>query len=178
MSEIALPSREGLLLRVGGSLAVAAVIVLGFVLPAEYHIDPSGFGKLTGLVQMSQTPPPAAVNTTAAHTYGKPYRSDEVDLGLEPGESYEYKVRMKPGDTLLYGWKSSSPLVFDFHGEADKDPDNAVSYTTGNAAESNGSLIAPAQGIHGWYWKNISGKLVDIHIKMSGQYDLTVDFSQ
>jgi hypothetical protein len=178
MSGLALPSRQGLLLRVGGSACAAAVILIGFVLPAEYHIDPTGFGKLTGLARMSVTPAPSATNTTAAHTYNKPFRTDEVDLGLVPGESYEYKVRMKPGETLLYNWKSSIPLEFDFHGESDKDPDNAVSYTTGNAAESSGSLIAPVQGIHGWYWKNNGNKLADIHIKMSGQYELTVDFSQ
>jgi hypothetical protein len=183
MSEVALPSRQGLLLRVGGSLCAAAVIVIGFILPAEYHIDPTGFGRLTGLVRMSQTPASAAgngaaVNTTAAHTYSKPFRTDEVDLSLVPGDSYEYKVRMKAGETLLYSWKASEPLEFDFHGESDKDPDNAVSYTTGNAAESDGSLIAPVQGIHGWYWKNNGKKIAEIHIKMSGQYELTVDFSQ
>ena len=44
MSGLALPSRQGLLLRVGGSACAAAVILIGFVLPAEYHIDPTGFG--------------------------------------------------------------------------------------------------------------------------------------
>jgi hypothetical protein len=175
MSEITLPSRRGLLLRTGGSLAAAAVIVFGFVLPAEYHIDPTGFGRLTGLTAMSKAAPS---NTTAAHSYTGPFRTDDVDLTLAPGESYEYKVRMKPEETLIYSWKSAAPLEFDFHGESDKDPDNAVSYTAGEGAESHGSLIAPFQGIHGWYWRNKSKDFADIHLKMGGQYELTVDFSQ
>jgi len=172
-----MPSKSGLLVRVGGSLVAASVIMFGFVLPAEYQIDPTGFGKVTGLLRMSQTPATAA-NTTAAHTYTAPYRTDEVDLTLVPGQSYEYKVRMKPEGTLLYSWKSTQPLEFDFHGESDKDPDNAVSYKAGNGGELNGSLIAPFQGIHGWYWNNTGKAVADIHVKMSGHYELTVDFSQ
>jgi len=175
-TSIALPSRRGLLVRTGGSLVAAAVIVFGFVLPAEYQIDLTGFGRLTGLTRMGQGPN-SAINTAAAHTYAGPFRTDDVDLSLAPGEEYEYKVRMKEGGTLVYSWKSAAPYEFDFHGEADKDPGNAVSYTAGNGAESNGSLIAPFQGIHGWYWKNNTDKFNEIHLKMAGQYELTVDFN-
>jgi hypothetical protein len=38
----------------------AALIVLGVVLPAEYGIDPSGFGKLTGLNARHRSTPWAA----------------------------------------------------------------------------------------------------------------------
>jgi hypothetical protein len=172
---IALPSRRGLLLRAGGAFIAAAVIVFCFVLPAEYRIDPTGFGKLTGLTRMAGGGAPAS--TAAAHTYTAAFRTDSVDLTLLPGEDYEYKVRMKEGGTLLYSWKADGPYEFDFHGEPDKDPDHAVSYMTGNSGESHGSLIAPFQGIHGWYWKNNSQKSMDIHLKMAGQYELTVDFN-
>jgi hypothetical protein len=172
---IALPSRKGLLIRVLISLLAALVIVFGFVLPAEYRIDPTGFGKWSGLARMGQ---PNTVSTTAAHSYTGKFRTDDVELALPPGGEYEYKVRMKEGEALLYSWTSSAPYEFDFHGESDKDPGNAVSYTAGTGAESNGSLIAPFQGIHGWYWKNTSDKFNEIHLKMAGQYELTVDFSQ
>ena len=172
---LAAPSRKGLLLRLLGSLLAAAVIVFCFILPAEFQIDPTGFGKLTGLSRMAQAPAPIA-NTTAAHSYDKAFRSDEVDLSLIPGDSYEYKVHMKEGETLLFNWKSDAPLEYDFHGESDKEPGKATSYKAGNAAELNGSLIAPVQGIHGWYWKNNTTKSVAIHIKMAGIYELTVEF--
>jgi hypothetical protein len=179
-SSIHLPSRGGLLVRVVVAAVVAAVVVLLFVLPAEFRMDPTGFGKLTGLTGMSgaQSSPSSAPPVNAVHSYPGPFRTDEVDLGLAPGEEYEYKVKMKPGGTLVYSWTSSKPLEFDFHGEPDDKPGQATDYTPGNAAAAHGSLIAPFQGIHGWYWKNATKDFVDIKVKMAGQYELTVDFNQ
>src|SRR5579863_3275704 len=99
-SPVMLPSPSGLLVRLGGALAVAVVILLLFVLPAEYQIDPTGFGKLTGLTKMSQTvTAPASpigaqapvMNTTAAHTYTVPFRSDEIAIPLGKDGELEYK---------------------------------------------------------------------------------------
>jgi hypothetical protein len=180
---VMLPSRRGLLLRLGGALVVAAIILIGFVLPAEYHIDPSGFGKLTGLVKMSQTvtaPPAAAptpvMNTTAAHTYAIPFRSDNIEIPIGKDGELEYKVRMQPGGTLIYSWICKEPMYIDFHGESDKDPGNAVSYTvTQEAKEGYGSLIAPFAGIHGWFYQNQTDHPTVIHLKMSGFYELIKD---
>ena len=47
------PSRKKLLLGSGAALAVAAVALVVFVLPAEYGIDPTGAGKALGLTQLS-----------------------------------------------------------------------------------------------------------------------------
>jgi hypothetical protein len=33
-------------------------------------------------------------------------------------------------------------------------------------------LIAPWQGIHGWYWQNKSGAPVTVRLRMSGFYEL------
>src|SRR6185437_9503937 len=79
VTPVMLPSRSALLKRLGGALLAALAILLLFVMPAEYQIDPTGFGKLTGLVKMSQTvtapqaaAPTPVMNTTAAHTYTVP----------------------------------------------------------------------------------------------------------
>ncbi len=174
-SPVLLPSPSGLLARLGGALAVAVVILLLFVMPAEYQIDPTGFGKLTGLTKMATpTPPPTPVmNTTAAHTYTVPFRTDEIAIPIGKDGELEYKVRMQPGGTLIYSWKCAEPLYIDFHGESDKDPGNAVSYTvTQEAKEGNGSLIAPFAGIHGWFYQNQTDHVTVIHLKMSGFYEL------
>ena len=180
VTSVMLPSRAGLLLRLGGALVVAAVILVGFVLPAEYQIDPTGFGKVTGLVKMSQTVtapvsgvPTPVMNTTAAHTYTVPFRNDDVDIPLGKDGELEYKVHMQAGGTLVYSWKCPEPLYIDFHGEADKDPGKAVSYTvTQEAKEGHGSLIAPTTGIHGWFYQNQTDHVTVIHLKMSGFYEL------
>jgi hypothetical protein len=164
---IALPSRKGLLIRVLLALAAALAIAFGFILPAEYQIDPTGFGKITGLTKMGQG---GAAATSAAHSYTEAFRTDRITLTLSPGDSYEYKVHMKEGEVLVYSWNAQGVYEYDFHGEPDKDPGNAVSYKAGNAAESHGSLVAPFQGIHGWYWKNNTKAPMDIRLRMAGVY--------
>lgn len=173
-ASIALPSRRGLLIRTVVSLAVAAVIVFGFVLPAEYQIDVTGFGKLTGLTRMGKGAP----NTTAAHTYTTAFRTDKVELSLRSGEEYEYELKMKEGEALVYSWTSDEPYEFDFHGHGEGKTDDAVSYTSGSAAVSHGSIIAPTTGIYSWFWKNHSDKFNPIHLKMAGQYELIEDFGE
>jgi hypothetical protein len=58
-----MPSRGGLLIRLGLSFVVALVIVFCAILPAEFHRDPTGIGKLTGLMALSQ---PAPVDAPAS----------------------------------------------------------------------------------------------------------------
>lgn len=55
MTEAGKRSKKGLL--IGGAVVLAAVVgVVGFVLPAEYGIDPTGIGKATGVLAMSEDP--------------------------------------------------------------------------------------------------------------------------
>lgn len=177
---VMLPSRTGLLMRLLGALLAAAIILVAFVLPAEYQIDLTGFGKLTGLTKMSQTvtapaasAPTPVMNTTAAHTYAVPFRADDIDIPIGKDGELEYKVHMQAGGTLIYSWISPEPLYIDFHGESDKDPGNAVSYTvTQEAKEGHGSLIAPVAGIHGWFYQNLTDHPAVIHLKMSGFFEL------
>lgn len=49
------PSRKKLLWGTVAALGVAAVAVVGFVLPAEYGIDPTGIGKALGLTKLADT---------------------------------------------------------------------------------------------------------------------------
>ena len=46
------PSRKKLLLGTGAAVAIAAVGLVVFVLPAEYGIDPTGVGRATGLTDL------------------------------------------------------------------------------------------------------------------------------
>ncbi len=40
------------------------------------------------------------------------------------------------------------------------------------ATQSNGVLIAPIDGVHGWYLQNQSTQRVVMHLKLSGFYEL------
>ena len=47
-----------------------------------------------------------------------------------------------------------------------------VEYRQATGVQSNGVLIAPMPGVHGWYLQNQSIKPVVVHLKLSGFYEL------
>ena len=78
MTEAGKRSKKGLL--IGGAVVLAAVVgVVGFVLPAEYGIDPTGIGKATGV-------PPIASICEACAADGErrimPWTSSRLRIGL------------------------------------------------------------------------------------------------
>jgi hypothetical protein len=182
------------------ALVVATVIVVCFVLPAEFRVDPTGVGRATGVIRLSgpkkmtasevaATPATSAAAPagTAALYYEGGYRADFVDIPLsaagsaDRGEELEYKVHMKPGATLAYSWTApgiANPeeFYFDFHGEAAAKEQGAeptvVEYRQATGLQSHGTLVAPFEGVFGWYLQNQSEKPVVVHLKISGFYDL------
>jgi hypothetical protein len=176
------------------AIAVTAAVVgsagfVLFVLPAEFHRDPTGFGKLTGIDRLagpevvSVAAAPAGANQTARY-YQSAFRSDTIEIVLPPdtGNELEYKVSMKTGDTLTYAWTVSGDeehpdwFYYDFHGEskpaaADAKP-VVMEYRQQTGLNSGGALVAPFDGIHGWYFQNQSDKKVTVHLKLSGFYEL------
>lgn len=65
-----MPSRGGLLLRLGIAAAAGAFIVFCVVLPAEYRFDPTGFGRLTGLLELTKPRVAETPSETAAAESG------------------------------------------------------------------------------------------------------------
>ena len=182
------PSKRAIAKATGIALAVALVILFTVVLPAEYGIDPLKTGKalhLTDLAKASESKAeskpvvgarpvaaPAGIYTAQPATY----KTDSEDLSLMPGEGVEIKYHMQKGAGMLYAWKATGPVAYEFHGEPDNKPnkDYFESYelndTTGSD-HSYGSFTAPTTGIHGWFWENKGKKPVDIHLVTAGFYD-------
>ncbi|HKZ74478.1 MAG TPA: hypothetical protein VJ011_10455 [Steroidobacteraceae bacterium] len=179
---------------VGAAAVAAALIVVVFVLPAEFGIDPTGFGRATGIIRLSAAAPrPGATATGPAQAsaearyYATPFRSDFVDIPLTASGDFhgenelEYKVRLKAGSTLVYSWSVpgiSNPeeFYFDLHGEAAaKEPGGEptiVQYRQATGTQSSGMLVAPLDGIFGWYLQNQSTNPVVVRLNLSGFYDL------
>ncbi|SFZ86849.1 hypothetical protein SAMN02983003_4044 [Devosia enhydra] len=178
------PSGARLGLQVLGALALGTVLTLTVVLPAEYGIDPTGFGALTGLNRISQ-PPEMVVETRfsappeIARPEALPFRQDVVTIpigafGRTLGAT-EYKVTLEEGQTLVYSWKASVPVVFEFHGHTtptDGSPAQVMDYAKGTATEGNGALTAPLSGIHGWYFANPTFEDVSVELTLAGYYTL------
>jgi hypothetical protein len=204
---------------VASAVLVATLIVVCFVLPAEFRVDPTGVGKATGVIRLAgpkrmtaaeagdlstgtpseagapapteatATPPGSSgpARTSSTHYYDGGYRSDFVDIPLtvagsaERGEELEYKVHMKAGATLAYSWSvagiaNPEEFYYDFHGEAPSKDANTegtvVEYRQATGTQSHGTLVAPFDGVFGWYLQNQSEKPVVVHQKISGFYTL------
>ena len=175
-----MPTRRGLFLRTAGAAAVAVLIVVCIVLPAEYRKDPTGFGRLTGLLQMStprvepQTAAPSAAPTSqTSWSFATPYKSETIVVPIKADGEVEYKIKMKAGQALVYGWQSDNGNVYyDFHGEPTGNPNGSVTYKKDEELRNaNGAFVAPFDGIHGWYWVNLTGNPIKITLKISGFYE-------
>ncbi len=158
------------------ALAAATFILVAFVLPAEYGIDPLGTGEALGLTRIAGTsaaaaPPivPAAGGPLASQT--SDYRLDRRTLTVPSLGSIEFKYALAQGAPLLYSWTASAPVDFDFHTEpAGKPPDVSESFERGEATEKRGIYTAPYDGIHGWYWENLNDADVTIAFEAAGYF--------
>jgi hypothetical protein len=175
----------------GVTVVVAVVIMLVSVLPAEFGRDPTGLGRATGLLRLSEAPETVAYSPSRsldpARLRKTPFRSDtvEIPLGYIGGGvgpySLEYKVALTAGDVLLYEWEAAgltdpAGLVFDFHGHTlpsgAEEKMVVASYRKGSGAAERGSLTAPMDGIHGWYFENRTGAPMVLRLRLIGAYEL------
>jgi len=178
-----MPDRSGLLIRTAAAAAAGAFIVFCVVLPAEYRKDPTGFGRLTGLLDLSTprvTPEPAATAPAAsaappalnAWFSPTPYKTDTITIPLKGDGEVEYKFKMKAGDGFVYSWQSDGNVYYDFHGEPPNNPKGSQTYKKDEELKTaNGTFVAPFDGIHGWYWLNLTEKPIKVTLKISGFYE-------
>ena len=174
------------------SLAIAAVLLVTTILPAEYGVDLSGMGRVLGLTAMGEKkmaaarsvgeanaatlPAPVTAKAAPPDQYSTisslPLRNDDIELKLAPKGEIEYKALLAEGEFMLFTWDAGgAELKFDFHGEPAAGPAGAfLSFHKGTASKSGGSLKAPFTGTHGWYWKNTSDRDVVIKLRASGFY--------
>jgi hypothetical protein len=166
-----LSARRRLAWQLLAAAAVAALILVTIVWPAEFHRDPTGFGRRSGLLALSA---PRA----AAPFYAAGYRSDSIEIPLRFGQELEYKVAMQRGAALVYAWqlqaRPADRVYFEFHGETQPPAAPLVqSYLKQDGAtQSQGALEAPFDGIHGWYLMNDSDGPVVVRLQLAGFYQL------
>lgn len=181
------PARKLLLATLGAAAAATALVVL-VVLPAEFGRDPTGFGRLTGLSKLAPAvahePEPAVegASATAARSYDKAFRTDLIEVPLvAKGDragyfELEYKVAMKAGQSFVYSWEvvgaAGAQLYADLHAETDKPNPRVIEFKQEDALRSNGALVAPADGVYGWYWLNKTTGPVTVRLRLAGFYEL------
>ncbi len=77
---------------------------------------------------------------------------------------------------MIFSWLANTPLVLEFHGDPDANPQDVRSYDKSTKSNASGSFTAPVTGIHGWFWENPSGERVTIKLTSAGFYTHAVEF--
>jgi len=158
-----------LLTRQRSLLAVAAVGALAGLLLAD--------GRAAGQPEWKEVP----LKEGTYRQYQATHRSDTVDIPVRPnGGEIEYMVKMRQGDSLVYSWRAveiAAPnrLTSEFHGHTDRAPGTTgtlIFYRKASGGSENGSLVAPFDGIHGWYLKNDTDRPVVVRLTLAGFYEV------
>jgi hypothetical protein len=105
---------------------------------------------------------------------GSERRADKVTLEIPAGGELEYKLAMTLGARLDHAWATDGPEVYvDFHGERTGDASGAFTrHKSGYFTSDAGTLVAPFDGRHGWYWRNAGETPVTIVLETRGQYEV------
>ena len=180
--------RQRIAVAAGAALLAAGLILVMFVLPAEYGVDPLGTGARFGLLELGLTGQRVEALDAAAAGGAtdqqiivgqeRAFTEETVEFTLAAREGMEYKYRLDEGEALLYSWKTTVPVNYEFHAEPDGAPRGyAQTYEkTDRQTEASGTLNAPFSGIHGWYWENTTDQEVTVTLTSAGYYNLSHEF--
>ena len=185
--ELTVEAKQRLAVAAGAALLGAGLILVMFVLPAEYGVDPLGTGTWVGLTELGATgrqiealeaSAPNTAEATVVVGQEAPFKSETVDFAIAPRQGMEYKYRLDKGESLLYSWKATAPVNVEFHAEPDGAPRGyAQTYEkTDRQTAASGTLTAPFPGIHGWYWENTTDQPITVTLTSAGYYNLSHEF--
>lgn len=193
-----LPNKGQLLKSTIIAVIAAAFILVTIVLPAEYGIDPTGFGNFVGLLKMGEIKVSLADESAAENSSEKPLeslsidnqaeasqqspieapkesepnlRSEEMSITLAPNEGKEIKLTMAKGDSVNFAWWTSGGRAnFDTHADSKELKIKYHNYEKGSKERSEGVLEAAFDGNHGWFWRNRTAETMTVSLKVSGNF--------
>lgn len=122
-------------------------------------------------------------NPAISQVEAAPPKTETMRIELDFDERTEVKVEMAKSKVVLYSWKVTGGDVYvDFHGH-DPAKDNSfwVRYEEAGQEEGqgvssrSGSLVAPFDGQHGWYFLNLAQGPITIDLTVTGYFDRLVD---
>lgn len=155
---------------------MATAVLVTTVLPAEFGVDPLGTGRRLGLLDLYNTrtvagPPIAPPAGGPLFPRPSDFRIDSRQLVVPSLGSIEFKYELAKDAPLMYSWRATAPIDFDFHTEVAARPNASDTFERGEAAEGNGFYTAPYDGIHGWYWENLNDTDVTISLDAVGFFE-------
>lgn len=180
-----LPSKSKLIKSTFLAAAVAGVLLVTVVMPAEYGIDPTGIGKVVGLTKMGEIKTSlakdAALETVRQQEpeqvageepmVERTVQTHEKTITLAPNAWTEIKLVMEQGASANYTWITDGGQVnYDTHGDSKSLDINYHGYEKGTKQHDEGVLTAKFSGNHGWYWRNRTDKTITITLTTNGTY--------
>lgn len=181
--------RHRIAIMAGVALLTAGLVLVMFVLPAEFGVDPLGTGAPLGLLQLGVVGQQVDALNAASAASGtgqaaiivaqeRPFQTETVDFKVAPHAFMEYKYRLDKGQALLYSWTATAPVNYELHAEPDGAPRGyAQSYEKRPSTnQASGTLMAPFTGIHGWYWENSGDQEITVTLKTAGFYAISHEF--
>jgi len=205
MNNIDPPSSQSLLKATLVAIVAAIIILVLVVLPAEYGIDPTGIGGATGLTELNAGPtvtieitdiiggnevmreveipgfgePTPLPNPAVFQDQENPPETRTLEVLIPAEAETEVKLVMTAGKAVTYSWAvDQGDIYVDFHGhDISFGPDFFVRYKEQQEGSgNNGSLTAPFDGEHGWYWLNYNEYDVVVTLTVTGYFDEVIDY--
>lgn len=181
-------SLKRLFLGTVAAVTVAVIILVLFVLPAEYGKDITGIGKKIGINGMSVSPSDTLSQNPKSEkaneggsphiSFDTPVQFMETEIVLEAYGQAEYKFEMQAGQKVSYKWSVEGGLAYaDLHGHT---PDLSVSgegevlvryLESDTVSGASGEFKTPFSGEHGWYFLNLETTEIKIKVSASGHWD-------
>ena len=104
-------------------------------------------------------------------------REDTIEVIVPAKKGIEYKFKSLKYGRTKYEWSTDKGIVYiDFHGEVKQENSSKnvfyESYTLAYSNNMAGTLTAPFEGKHGWYFRNETNQDIVVAIRLNGQYEL------
>ena len=122
-------------------------------------------------------PVPEKVNEQAPVEQYTKREDNNITVVIPAGKGIEYKFKMLKYGSTKYEWYTDGSILYsDMHGElllaTPPEDEYFESYAEAYSNNMTGTLLAPFEGIHGWYFRNKNKEDVTVNIKLKGQYQL------
>lgn len=122
-------------------------------------------------------PVPAEVDNPPPLQQYSVREDNNITVLVKADKGIEYKFKMLKYGKTKYEWSTDGSILYsDMHGEVlmENPPEEEYfeSYTEAYSNNMTGTLTAPFEGVHGWYFRNKNKEDVIVTIKLKGQYQL------
>ena len=105
------------------------------------------------------------------------WRQETTTISIPGDGSVEYKALMNQGDSLSFAWSvEDGEAYYDLHAHSPAFGDEFFTrYAEGEGSSAAGTLIAPYDGQHGWFWLNLEADPITITLETAGFYEQIIE---